>query len=209
MLNAAMVLAGGAAGRDKQRRGIEGVAGKAAARGFGRFRRARGLARFPLLQGARGGGFKGNFFADNVLPGFRATGVAWASAKYPDQTTRIEATRAAEAAYAALRKAPTAVILLSAAYAADRTAPTSALPLRPVSPAAPSLLPITLFLPPPKTPAPPRPAPMQNPNTHFGPLFRTTRHVWKKQWRLPSSPGHRCGISRKVNRTNSNPCGRK
>jgi hypothetical protein len=44
MLNAAKVLAGGTAGRDQERGRIEGVAAKAAARVFGRFRRAHGLA---------------------------------------------------------------------------------------------------------------------------------------------------------------------
>jgi hypothetical protein len=35
----------------------------------------------------RGRGFKGDFLAEIVLPVFRATGVAWAAAKYPTQAT--------------------------------------------------------------------------------------------------------------------------
>ncbi|MDQ6869441.1 MAG: hypothetical protein M3178_14065 [Pseudomonadota bacterium] len=63
------------------------------------------LRALPVLQEARGGDFQGGFFADVVLPVFRATGVAWAAAKYPAQVTEfrkpVSAARAASvAAYA-------------------------------------------------------------------------------------------------------------
>jgi len=39
----------------------------------------------PIVWQARGRGFKGDFLAGIVLPVFRATGVAWVTARYPDQ----------------------------------------------------------------------------------------------------------------------------
>jgi hypothetical protein len=52
----------------------------------------------PILQDARCRGFIGDFFAGIVLPVFRATGVAWAAAKYPAQATKLGAAALAAAA---------------------------------------------------------------------------------------------------------------
>jgi hypothetical protein len=54
----------------------------------------------PVIWTAHGEDFKGGFFADMVLPVFRATGVAWAAAKYPAQAMQLAA-HAYAAAYAA------------------------------------------------------------------------------------------------------------
>jgi hypothetical protein len=50
----------------------------------------------PVIWTAHGEDFKGGFFADMVLPVFRATGIVWAAAKYPAQARQLAA-----AAYAA------------------------------------------------------------------------------------------------------------
>jgi hypothetical protein len=52
----------------------------------------------PILHDSRVQGFKVDFFADIVLPVFRATGVAWAVAKYPHQAAKREAATYAVAA---------------------------------------------------------------------------------------------------------------
>jgi hypothetical protein len=52
----------------------------------------------PVIWTAKG---EGDFVADIVLPVFRATGVAWAAAKYPAQATQLAAAAAARAATAA------------------------------------------------------------------------------------------------------------
>jgi hypothetical protein len=69
-------------------------------------------------------GFKRDFFASIVLPVFRATGVAWAAAKYPPQATEFrDAAAFAAAAHAAdsvARAADSAAV--AAIFAAVRTA---------------------------------------------------------------------------------------
>jgi hypothetical protein len=94
------------------------------------------LRALPVLQEARGGDFQGGFFADVVLPVFRATGVAWAAAKYPAQATEfrkpVSAARAASvAAYASsssshLRLPTSASAAASAAAYAAASAAASA-----------------------------------------------------------------------------------
>jgi hypothetical protein len=94
------------------------VAAKAAARGVGRFRRTCCPAR---LAGRAGGqSFKVDFFVGIALPVFRATGVAWAAAKYPAQATKlVDAAAAAAPRFAAVRASTTATFaVVSAARAA-------------------------------------------------------------------------------------------
>jgi hypothetical protein len=50
----------------------------------------------PILHGARGSTYASDFFAD-ILPVFRATGLAWAAAKYPAQATQFRASAASAA----------------------------------------------------------------------------------------------------------------
>jgi hypothetical protein len=72
----------------------------------------------PILHDSRVQGFKVDFFADIVLPVFRATGVAWAVAKYPHQAAKREA---ATYAVAAIRAA-TAIHAAATAHAATAAA---------------------------------------------------------------------------------------
>jgi hypothetical protein len=85
----------------------------------------------PNVGEARGRLTRGDFFADIMLPVFRATGVAWVAAKYPTQATNLrnayadaaDAARpavfaAAYAAYAAANAANAAARATSAASAA-------------------------------------------------------------------------------------------
>ena len=51
----------------------------------------------PALQNRRHKNFTDDFFAINVLPVFRATGVAWGAAKYPAQARQLAAADAAAA----------------------------------------------------------------------------------------------------------------
>ena len=55
----------------------------------------------PAVWMARDENFKGDFFADMVLPVFRATGVVWAAAKFPAQAAMLRTAAAAAAAAAA------------------------------------------------------------------------------------------------------------
>ena len=68
-------------------------------------------------------GFKRDFFASIVLPVFRATGVAWAAAKYPPQATEFRDAAFAAAAHAADSVARAAdSVAVAAIFAAVRTA---------------------------------------------------------------------------------------
>lgn len=87
----------------------------------------------PVIWTARGGVFKGDFFADVVLPVFRATGGAWTAAKYPAQATKLEdyaASAVSAAAAAASLSASTASAAANAVgaatFAARATAAASA-----------------------------------------------------------------------------------
>jgi hypothetical protein len=44
----------------------------------------------PLLQSAQSLYLESDFFADSLLPVFRATAVSWVSAKYPGQAPRFD-----------------------------------------------------------------------------------------------------------------------
>jgi hypothetical protein len=54
----------------------------------------------PLVWTARYAGYKGDLFEDIVLPVFRATAVAWATAKYPAHATRLKGAAASAASVA-------------------------------------------------------------------------------------------------------------
>jgi hypothetical protein len=71
----------------------------------------------PIVWTARGEDFKHGFFADIILPVFRATNVAFAAAKYPAQATRRQATSASAGADAAAAAAPAAPAAAAAAAA--------------------------------------------------------------------------------------------
>ena len=81
----------------------------------------------PILWQARGRGFKGDFLAGIVLPVFRATGVAWVTARYPDQEMPLLLANAAGAASIAAVSAPSAASVVIAATSAATTAASATL----------------------------------------------------------------------------------
>ncbi|MFZ2493409.1 MAG: hypothetical protein WA208_18160 [Thermoanaerobaculia bacterium] len=89
---------------------------------------ARAVLRvLPRVWMARNASIRGDFRAVIVLPVFRATGVAWSAAKYPDQATKLQgfAAPAAEAAFTAASAnaaAHAADTIYAAARAAERAA---------------------------------------------------------------------------------------
>jgi hypothetical protein len=74
----------------------------------------------PNVGEARGRLTRGDFFAEIMLPVFRATGVAWVAAKYPTQATNLRNAAAnadANAAIAAANTADAAAALRAADHA--------------------------------------------------------------------------------------------
>jgi hypothetical protein len=77
------------------------------------------LRALPIVGAARARFSRGDFFADIMLPVFRATGVAWVAAKYPTQATNLRnaANAAADAFWSAV--ASDATLVENGATASD------------------------------------------------------------------------------------------
>ncbi len=100
------------------------MAAKAAARGGGRLA-ARGLARSAECSDCAVRGYEGSF--STMLPVFRATAVAWVTARYPGQQMQLVWANAAGAAVVASAAHPAATFAVTAATSAA-TAAASATP---------------------------------------------------------------------------------
>jgi hypothetical protein len=156
------------------------------------------------------------YIRDLVLPVFRATAISWAAAKYPAREKELAtACRAAAAALVAQSTGSTwgsgyaaaasraaeyaAVVTIRDTASADAANAAVAAVDALAAFGAGLSLGFNLDL---------ATAFGANPSsTPSGPLFPSTRRVWKRERRLPSSPT--CRPGRMVNRTSSNPCGRK
>ena len=106
MLNAAKVLAGGAAGRINNSEELERWLQKQPPEVVAAFAARVALRVLPIVRDARIGAFRGDFYAAIVLSVFRAMVVSWAAAKYPAHKPQITVAAYADngarfAAYAA------------------------------------------------------------------------------------------------------------